>query len=167
MKAHSLIIMICFSASPLWAQTTSTQVVATGGGTGSSSGLQYAFTIGEVAIQYYASGTLVADQGFQKPNPLFGNAFRISLEENTLLERVMVYPNPASDILKINLSDVGHTSVSAIRLLDTHGSLYQQIDPTNNVLDLDLKGLSAGVYVLQIGQEDGTMISYKIVKLDP
>jgi hypothetical protein len=78
------------------------------------------------------------------------------------IRKVDVYPNPASRIVKINLS--GFEGKSELLLTDVNGKtvLRKQIANTNS--SVDVSALSAGIYLLNIKNGDKIVETRKIVK---
>ena len=69
---------------------------------------------------------------------------------------VSVYPNPAGDIFTIN-SDVNMINCSA-RVVDVSGNLVKNIGPIGQFpLTVQRDGLSAGIYILELRSEKGTV----------
>ena len=75
-----------------------------------------------------------------------------------MLEAFDVFPNPAAD--NIRVSGLGDFDVS---LYGLHGALLLHQPDNYEFVDLDLRGLSKGVYFLQV-QKNWQMITKKIVK---
>lgn len=71
-----------------------------------------------------------------------------------------IYPNPVSDILKIKAN--GLKGINAIGIFNSDG---RQVYKSGQVVktEIDLKGLSAGLYVLKIWNKDGSEIAKNIV----
>jgi len=64
-------------------------------------------------------------------------------------DRITIFPNPATNKIRVT----GDISFSEMHLFDLNGNLLWQkkTNGAQNVLDIDLPDLSAGVYVLRIG----------------
>jgi len=64
-------------------------------------------------------------------------------------DRIAIYPNPATKKIRVT----GDISLSELLLFDLNGNLLWQkkTNGAQNILDVDLPDLSAGVYVLRIG----------------
>jgi hypothetical protein len=71
-----------------------------------------------------------------------------------------IYPNPVSDVLKIKAN--GLKGVSEIGIFNSAGRQVYKSGPVIKS-EIDLKGLSAGMYVLKIWNTDGTEIAKNIV----
>lgn len=75
-------------------------------------------------------------------------------ENQTLMENVVIYPNPVSDILHISASPILSEENARIRIVSLNGEvvLEQVFTPT-----LDLREFQTGIYILEI--ESGNVIS--------
>ncbi|MDY5968987.1 MAG: T9SS type A sorting domain-containing protein [Bacteroidales bacterium] len=93
--------------------------------------------------------------------PCFGASALVGIPAATR-QRVCVYPNPASDRLHVRLE--GADAAARIELLNTQGRMERRTRGTAPGLYLiDLTGLPAGIYVLQVTQ-GGSRTIQKIVK---
>ena len=83
-----------------------------------------------------------------------------SIGENTL-EGVSVYPNPATTHITISLP--AHMQNANATLLDAGGKIINSWNISTNSFDVNLEGLSNGMYVLEVqsGNEFGR---YKVIK---
>ncbi|MEZ4859448.1 MAG: T9SS type A sorting domain-containing protein [Flavobacteriaceae bacterium] len=83
----------------------------------------------------------------------------ISFDENDFF----VYPNPAQDILELDLSSV--TPSKNISLVDATGKqvLEKDIALAENHFSLDISHLQSGIYFLTVKSEEGSMTK-KIIK---
>lgn len=76
-----------------------------------------------------------------------------------------VYPNPASDVVKIEWNDAVQTSVS-IELRSIEGKLLQQtqtaVETASHLLDLD--NIPAGVYLLRLRYNDGETAVFRLIR---
>ena len=71
--------------------------------------------------------------------------------------RVSVYPNPFTDVLKI--SDV--KGVQSITVNDISGRQVKSLAPS---AELNLSSLKAGLYIVNVKMEDGSVKSFKAIK---
>jgi Secretion system C-terminal sorting domain len=77
-----------------------------------------------------------------------------------------IFPNPAKDILNIDLKDSNNnlsqeTEVS-IEMYDIQGKKVKQMSEKTNKFSLDIRDLSKGIYVLKVQIED-TFETHKII----
>jgi hypothetical protein len=92
----------------------------------------------------------------------------VSLEENTPVLNVGVYPNPTSSVLNINFELVNSSFPAMINLFDMNGRVVKMIsnDFQNsgfNQLKTDISELQSGVYFLQI-KSGSNSITKRVVK---
>ena len=90
-----------------------------------------------------------------------------SVEDYNGIEELSVYPNPATDHLTVEFSLTQAEQVSA-RILDMTGKVLQQntIDGVDgaNQIQLDLNGISQGLYLLEINTPEGKSVRKVIVQ---
>ncbi len=74
--------------------------------------------------------------------------------------QVTVYPNPATDYL--NFEGIG--GIGEISLINAHGMVVVHVSHEKR---LDVRGLTAGLYLCRITLDNGIFIHKKIIKLQP
>jgi hypothetical protein len=95
------------------------------------------------------------------------NPIPTSVKEMPVTEiQGIAYPNPAKDILNIDLSGVENIEGCRISITDALGRpcLDRFIRGEGNVLTIGVSGLKAGVYVYRVYDADGVLIEGKFVK---
>ena len=73
---------------------------------------------------------------------------------------VIIYPNPAKELLTVNLNDAQQNKIT---VYDVVGKLVFQAETTTTQLNIDTKDFPQGVYLLQIQNESG-ITTKKIIK---
>lgn len=84
-----------------------------------------------------------------------------SLPENEQLCCVSIFPNPASQSVKINIEPV--VPAAHIKLYDLRGKILLEKNWRENEQTLELKGLSAGMFFLQIETSSASLIEKILV----
>jgi extracellular elastinolytic metalloproteinase len=78
------------------------------------------------------------------------------------LEAVVIYPNPAKDVLNIDMT--GYSQVTAIRIVDLQGKVLFETNAIQTTkLAIDLSAFRSGVYLVQLTDIHGAE-SVAIVK---
>lgn len=77
-----------------------------------------------------------------------------------ILNKSMVYPNPASDFLKLNVSDMG--KVKTVKMYDLNGRLIYSAFGDALTKMIDIKKVISGMYVVEIVNLDGQIKTSKI-----
>jgi len=86
-------------------------------------------------------------------------------ESNTIVHNLTVYPNPAGDNCSVTLPEVSSTSEINITLVSATGTKYTiSSSMQSNIIELDLHGLSKGIYFLII-TSDNVVCQAKVVKI--
>jgi hypothetical protein len=80
------------------------------------------------------------------------------LTENEIVSSV--YPNPASDVLNINLK----ASATSVSIISMDGKVVSTQNVTSNTVAVDLSNVLAGAYIYEIVAENGTVIRNTFVK---
>lgn len=133
--------------------------------------------VSENEIKFYVDGSLVhtmpnfskvdiAGVNFVHDN-FAGSAYIDNLKINDEVMAVndatkgniKLYPNPVKDILKLNLPN--GEKISSIEVYNTLG---QKVSDFSNVEEINLKQLKAGVYIINLKNNNGKTYTSKIVK---
>ncbi|MBI3520075.1 MAG: T9SS type A sorting domain-containing protein, partial [Bacteroidetes bacterium] len=89
------------------------------------------------------------------------NSVATYVTENTVNE-VSVYPNPASDYVKVNFGNIGNATCK-LELSAMDGKVILTKTASGNRYTLNLQGVAKGVYALKITMEDGSNKVFKLV----
>jgi hypothetical protein len=79
----------------------------------------------------------------------------VGLDENNLNFNVQLYPNPTEDILTI---EVFGTNLQQLIVTDLNGKILSKQHAFGNTNSLNVKNLSAGVYLVNIETENGVLV---------
>ena len=79
----------------------------------------------------------------------------VGLEENNLNFRVQLYPNPTEDILTI---EVFGANLQQLIVSDLNGKILSRQAAFGNTNNVNVKNLSAGVYLVNIETENGVLV---------
>ena len=87
------------------------------------------------------------------------------IKKSTINEIIKIYPNPASNILQIEIQSNQNTSIT-LNIIDTKGSLMETktITNSNDIINtsFNVSKLAKGNYLLNLYDEAG-MVSYKFI----
>ncbi|MBN2730077.1 MAG: T9SS type A sorting domain-containing protein [Bacteroidales bacterium] len=138
-------------------------VIASSGETAASGNIEISYTIGEVAIAQYTSGTLIVSEGFQQADgPMTG------IEETEFSGTITLFPNPVDDLLQFEVNNSNSDQV-LIELFDTQGKLVQTYSFEGNRAlqtgEIDFGQYASGIWYLSFSNpEDGYIKTFKVVK---
>ena len=82
----------------------------------------------------------------------------LSVEEFSLSNNISIYPNPTSDIINIEVSNA-----LTVRSLELYNIIGKQVIKSNKVTNLNLSQLNAGIYMLKVITDSGSLTK-KIIK---
>jgi len=149
----------------LCAQSTERQVIATTGASVSASNVQVSYTIGESTTTTLAAGNIIVTQGFQQPD----EELTVGVDERVSDLSINVYPNPAEDVVTLQISSGSDRVVNAtvydmqgkqtgvsVSNLQVNGTLKQT---------LDVSALSAGQYLISFTDGQSTLGTVRIQKV--
>jgi hypothetical protein len=76
------------------------------------------------------------------------------------IERIKLYPNPASTAIHIDLTGTSNP-IAFMRLISINGQVLKHFVKTDRILDIST--LVEGVYVLQVELEDGVQMNERVL----
>ena len=82
----------------------------------------------------------------------------LSIVDSEKKIQMLVYPNPAESILKI---EVENCQVSLIQVYDTHGKLVIETE----TLSINIQDLLSGIYYLKVALENNQILNQRFVKI--
>ena len=91
---------------------------------------------------------------------LYNSCINVGLQEEIYFDEIIVYPNPAKDI--INIEHPKHINIYKIKLIDMLGKEVS-FELLNND-QISIESLELGVYTLQIILENDLIVNKKIIK---
>jgi hypothetical protein len=147
--------MIGFSLS---GQSTSPEVVSSGGAHFSNATHQVSFTIGEPVIATQSAAGNTITQGFHQTRLEV-----ISLGEIPLVESVKVYPNPV--VQSLTISSTGGVGQLSVHIYATDGKLVLSKKITAEGEEIiDVSHLAKGSYSLQLIDSNQSIQTFSIIK---
>jgi hypothetical protein len=124
----------------------------------SSQGATIQLTNGQVITQTIGQNSIIGSfngnngiQGFQQP---LSSKLTVLPEELKL--KLVVYPNPFTEILKVNIPDIADRTLFLVQIFDSSGGrlLYSQnIMLENNTLSLEPAQLNPAAYILKVSSD--------------
>jgi hypothetical protein len=79
------------------------------------------------------------------------------------LEQVMIFPNPATSILNIQLPS-SYAGKVTLQVYAADGKYISSMKPTVNTIQLNVLPLPAGTYILKMTRDNGDISTYRFVK---
>lgn len=151
------VLLTCHAITGLQAQT----VITSAGASASGGGGSVSFTVGQIVYTTIFSGNYSVAQGVQQPYEIsvitgIEKAGGISLD-------IIVYPNPASDIIRLKTGDYETTHLR-YRLYDNMGRLLLTGKVDNNETSIAIGQLKPAAYILIVTEKDISIKSFSIIK---
>lgn len=161
MKKKLLFFLGLLFCSLGYSQSVSPEVTASAGDHFAGTNAQLSWTIGETMIETYVNGSNQLTQGFHQTNLVI-----TALEDLAENFQVKIFPNPTTDVLNIEWSEI--SDPLTLTLYDATGKqlLGQNTLGQTVTKTLDLTAYSAGSYLLHLSNPDGrTIKTFKILKI--
>lgn len=153
--------LLFLSVTPLQAQLTDRPTISSGGDfVLYSPSVNFQSTIGEVLIQTLQSGNLIFTQGFQQPEQIIN----IPVGGGGVPSDLVIYPNPAVDMVKIRFNLDAPTRIS-FTLINNAGQIMHRSEQSFSIglqeVPFDFK-VAPGLYLLTLSF-DGKTITTKVI----
>lgn len=154
----TLLILTCALLGSFTVQ--SQEAVAVSGGEGTGVGGTSSYTLGQVFYTEATASSGSISEGVQQSFELY----TLSNSELTSVNlEAVVYPNPSSDYVMLNIKDNALENLSYI-LMDIQGKVVSFAKIRNPVSHISLHGLAAGPYVFRVNQKNNELKTFKIIK---
>lgn len=110
---------------------------------------------------YYKSSQIVY---FRKNGLHCGTEILLGINENYIDNRVLCYPNPATNQVNISFKEIPQANID-IQLFDITGRLLKSKRYSSQInIDIDVNDLTNGIYFLNINTAEGYSKTFKIIK---
>jgi hypothetical protein len=157
-----VIFVVFLGLSGLFAQ----EAIPVSGGDASGSGGSASFTVGQIVYTTNTGTTGSVAQGVQQAYEIF--VITGTQEIKGINLTCSVYPNPATDFLKLNVQDLGKENLSYV-LYDLKGKVLETNAVRSNETTINMGTLVAGTYFLKLLQSTNAssqeVKTFKIVKI--
>ncbi|MBT3935386.1 MAG: T9SS type A sorting domain-containing protein [Bacteroidetes bacterium] len=159
-KTGFLVLLVTLFFQYSIAQTNGPEIISSSGNHFSNATATISWTIGETIIETESNASVVLTQGFHQPNYSI-----VSINElNNFTFDFDVYPNPASDFVKIRANSL-NPQKREIRIFDLQGNLIILEDFSANEITINLKNLAASTYLITIHSQNQELLSsYQLIK---
>ncbi len=141
-----------------YAQKIQNEVVSNAGFSANHSGINMAYTIGEIVIETFSGSTKTLTQGFHQTGLTI-----TAVSATDLFSDINIYPNPTMQYLYIDMPPHDSHFDVDITLYDIMGRVAVQQKKGGKSLPLDISHLPDGAYHLHI--VDTKNLQYKIFKI--
>jgi hypothetical protein len=151
-----VLILFLITSSQCYAQTA----LSAAGGEASGANGKVSFTTGQVLYTTQNGNGQTENQGVQQPYEVSTSS---NINENQIPNLVVVFPNPTSGQLQLQIEKFTNNTFS-YQLLNATGSIIQQYQIAQATSILNLQSFASGIYNLRIIQTNGATKNFKIVK---
>lgn len=153
----STILLLGLGLSGLQAQ----EVIPATGGNATGTGGTVSYSIGQIVYTKNTGTNGSALQGVQQP-------FEISVvtgieETNCISLEIMVYPNPATDFVKLKIENYEVRNLR-YQLYDINSSLLLDNKIENNETSIVMSNLLPATYFLKVTDKSKVIKTFKIIK---
>ena len=156
MKKHTLVAFTLLATHFIYSQET----LPASGGEATGSGGTSSYSIGQLIYSAYTGSNGSVIQGVQQNIELF----TLSNPELTALTLTAVmYPNPTTDYVVLELKDSNLTDLS-YTMYDLQGREVAKGKVQQEDTPIAMQVLATGTYILKINQKNNELKTFKIIK---
>ncbi len=138
-------------------QQISKSVIGASGNKLDSQGLSISYTVGEIVVGTMTSDSIQLGNGYYPSL----NISTLKVEDKSLAESLILYPNPTSQQLNITNQK---PSFIQIAMIDINGKVLNIYETSDNI-NIDVSNLPTGNYMLSIKDPlTGFINTYKFIK---
>jgi len=159
MKSQIKLFTLLCLLSCLTITTRAQEVITTSGGDGTTSGANVNWTIGEIVTETAVGTNNILTQGFNQGDLLITKIIKEKLPGVSF----NVYPNPASDHLKIVSKETDYENMRFV-LYDINGRPLIEKTLTGIETDIPIRNLNPSIYLLKVYQNNTEVTIFKIIK---
>ncbi len=162
MKRALFVIALLMLCAILFSQDLANRVIASGGAYSSAGSYSLSYTVGETFVKKFESANTTFTTGFQQYWE-----FSVGIDDLRVETGLIVYPNPSSDKVYLQLGAVDGIPVSIQVLTLTGERLFaRQIERPlqNSIEEIDMSYYSPGIYLLRIANANGYVKTIKLVR---
>ena len=153
------LVLFCWIPSGVHAQSA----VHTSWGTGTGSGGNMTFSVGQIFIQNITvPGVAQITEGVQHPLEVLTIGMD---DESQTLEAILLYPNPTAGVLNLQIKGF-YSNLFSFKVFNNLGQCIQEGDVQNENSLLSLESLAAGSYRVQVMSTLGKQIIFQVIKRD-
>jgi hypothetical protein len=154
---YIFLLVLILSISELQSQ----EAIPVAGGEISGSGGSVSFTLGQVFFHHQAGPQGTVSEGIQQP-------YLISVADEATGTKdinltVLVYPNPATHILNLEVHDFGHGKM-VCHVFNLQGDLLKQIKITSPKTSIEMSHFPSSTYFVRLVKDSHIVKTYKIIK---
>ena len=160
LKYLAIITVLCVCTTG-FGQSINPSVISSCGNYSSGSSGAVVWTLGEVMINTFTSGSNSLTQGFNQPS-IFLTPVPVW---NSSIPKAVIYPNPSCGNFSVVLDLKGYSGRMELNMRDAlgHCLYYEDILPrSNKEIKLDLHNFEDGIYFMEIVRGE-YMISDKVI----
>ena len=88
----------------------------------------------------------------------FGDTITTSLNKNNIVSNILIYPNPATNVLNLYLPDNINYKDNNVFIYDVYGRVIKQLKLKNKELIIQITNLQKGIYFVKIGNTVGKFV---------
>ncbi|MCU0438636.1 MAG: N-acetylmuramoyl-L-alanine amidase [Raineya sp.] len=114
-------------------------------------------------VRVFSSATGTSDYSPVRKFTVTAAAARIMQNSEFDSKDLIVYPNPAQDYIQVEvLGDI--SGKSNIQIIDFQGNVLKSVDADSKKIDLDVKNIKDGLYILRVQNSSGIKTTNIIIK---
>ena len=150
---------IVFFIVCLFSKTKAQEVIATSGNHYENNEIQISWTLGEPVIETLSNENSTLTQGFHQSKLIVTAINEVSVPG----VNITAYPNPTSDILKVEVKNVSGQDL-IYTLYSPDGRMLVQKQMESDISEIPMYNYVSATYFLKVSSSNTVLKTFKIVK---
>ncbi len=159
-RSLPLFILLIFLAVGLSnngiAQQVTPTVICSAGGSFTASSQSIQFSLGEIAVATYQTGSNLLSEGFLQ-GPENGTGIKEDMATNG---QIVIYPNPSRSCITVSCK----SDPIKISILDLQGRTLSQTQNPGKTTTLNIENLMSGLYLIRVTFKNNIPVTNRIIK---
>lgn len=128
-----------------------------------SSNIRNIYNTGTELYFFALLDTAIGTELYKMPLPVVDTT--VSVNEIDLASKMVVWPNPATESIKVHVLQTGNEYISEINLIDLQGRVVASKRMAPNTLEavIDVSALNSGIYFIEVTDAIGQTSKHKVV----
>ena len=138
------------------AQQVTPTVIGSAGGSFTASSQSIQFSLGEIAVETYQTGSNLLSEGF-----LQGPENSIGIKEDQATNgQIVIYPNPSHGSITVSCKN----DPVKVTVLDLRGRILSQTQNPGKTATMNIENLQSGLYLIRVTFKNTIPVTNRIIK---
>jgi hypothetical protein len=125
----------------------------------------YTFKVPVCNIPNFPNFRLGTPYDFCNPDIVVISSTNQVLDPTPQNRKITIYPNPAHDVLNINIKTYENTTNLLAHIINADGKVVSEVNLQKEINNIDISALNSGVYTVTVMDQNQTVFVSKFIKI--